>query len=249
MKKFTMLTALICISCLSFAQTADEENIKKMIDAQTEAIKANNADAWKAFWVQDAKTSTTFISRNGYNTRMGWDSLKASIERNFQNPLPAGTQVKSENYNIRTSGNMAWADFDMVTTPATDQSSIFPYEGANRLHHHQLLVKENDQWKIATRIVTSPDTYNVSNPDHAAETDINNAGYSLIAAKKINEAIEVFKLNVKLYPNSWNTYDSLGEAYALAGNKKMAIENYEKSIKINPKSELGPVALAKLKAK
>ena len=45
----------------------------------------------------------------------------------------------------------------------------------------------------------------------------------------------------------WNTYDSLGEAYMMAGNKKLAIENYEKSIKLNPKSESGKAALAKLK--
>jgi TolA-binding protein len=41
----------------------------------------------------------------------------------------------------------------------------------------------------------------------------------------------------------------LGEAYALAGNKKAAIENYEKSVKLNPKSTSGPEALAKLKQK
>lgn len=249
MKKFTILAALIGLGCLSFAQTADEESIKKMIDAQTEAFKTRNVEAWKANWLQDAKTSNAFISRNGYNTVKGWDSLKANFERNYQTPLAAGMQVKTENYSIRTNGNMAWADFDLVMTPAMDESSIFPYQGANRLHNHQLLVKENDQWKIATRIVTNPDTYNLANPDHAAESDINNAGYSLITAKRINEAIEVFKLNVKLYPGSWNTYDSLGEAYALAGNKKMAIENYEKSIKMNPKSESGPPALAKLKQK
>lgn len=249
MKKFTILSVLIGLSCLSFAQTADEESIKKLIDAQREAIKTRNVEAWKATWLQDAKTSTTFISRNGYNTVKGWDSLKANIERNFQTPLAAGTQVKTENYTIRTNGNMAWADFDLIMTPATDESSIFPYVGANRLHNQELFVKENDQWKIATRIVTSPDTYDVTNPDHVAESDLNTAGYSLIAAKKLNEAIEALTLNVKLYPGSWNTYDSLGEAYALAGNKKMAIENYEKSVKMNPKSESGLAALAKLKQK
>ncbi len=68
-----------------------------------------------------------------------------------------------------------------------------------------------------------------------------------MAQNKLNEAIEVLKLNVKLYPRSGNTFDSLGEAYALAGDKKLAIENYEKSIQLDPKNESGKAALAKLK--
>jgi tetratricopeptide (TPR) repeat protein len=81
------------------------------------------------------------------------------------------------------------------------------------------------------------------------EYDLNSAGYELIRANKLNDAIEIFKTNVKLYPTSFNTYDSLGEAYALAGNKKLAIENYEKAIKINPSHEYGKKMLSKLKAK
>ncbi len=80
------------------------------------------------------------------------------------------------------------------------------------------------------------------------EFTLNNSGYKLLGQKKFNEAIEVFKLNVKLYPNSSNTYDSLGEAYAAAGDKKLAIENYEKSIKLDGKNEEGKKILEKLKA-
>ena len=70
----------------------------------------------------------------------------------------------------------------------------------------------------------------------------------MLGQKKFNEAIEVFKLNVKLYPNSSNTYDSLGEAYDAAGDKKLTIENYEKSIKLDGKNEEGKTILEKLKA-
>jgi tetratricopeptide (TPR) repeat protein len=171
------------------------------------------------------------------------------MEQDFkQNPNPASTfQVKLENFSIRASGNLAFADYDRVVTPKSDDSKIFPYTGEIRFHDYEMLVKENGQWKTHTRIVTSPESYKANG--HAAEVDLNTAGYDLLAAKKIDEAIEVFKLNVKLYPDSWNVYDSLGEAYAAAGNTKDAIANYEKSIQLNPKSDSGKEILAKLKQK
>jgi tetratricopeptide (TPR) repeat protein len=56
-------------------------------------------------------------------------------------------------------------------------------------------------------------------------------------------------LNVEAFPESFNTYDSLGEAYAAAGEKELAIRNYEKSLQLNPNSQSGIDALKKLKAK
>lgn len=63
----------------------------------------------------------------------------------------------------------------------------------------------------------------------ATEADINAYGYQLLGAGKTDEAIEIFRKNVKDYPKSWNTYDSLGEAYDRKGDKKLAAENYRKA--------------------
>ena len=63
---------------------------------------------------------------------------------------------------------------------------------------------------------------------------MNNAGYELLQAGKVKEAIEVFKLNVNAFPKSANVYDSLGEAYMKDGNKELAIENYKISLELNP---------------
>jgi len=61
----------------------------------------------------------------------------------------------------------------------------------------------------------------------ANENQLNAYGYDLLGQEKTNEAIEVFRLNVKKYPTSWNTYDSLAEALEKSGDKKGAIENYK----------------------
>ena len=79
------------------------------------------------------------------------------------------------------------------------------------------------------------------------ESTLNSIGYYFLAKEKNKEAIEIFKLNVVAYPNSFNVYDSLGEAYMENGNKELAIKNYEKSIRLNPDNYNGIEALKNLK--
>jgi hypothetical protein len=64
----------------------------------------------------------------------------------------------------------------------------------------------------------------------ATEADINQYGYALLAQKKYDEAIAVFRKNIKDYPNSWNCYDSLGEALAAKGDSKASVESYRKAL-------------------
>lgn len=69
----------------------------------------------------------------------------------------------------------------------------------------------------------------------------------MLRAKKVDDAIKIFQRNVEEYPNSSNPYDSLGEAYMTAGQKDLAIKNYEKSVELNPKNTNGVEMLKKLK--
>ncbi len=78
------------------------------------------------------------------------------------------------------------------------------------------------------------------------ESELNSLGYHLIAKQKIKEAIEIFKLNVEAYPEAFNTYDSLGEAYMTNGDKELAIQNYKKSLELNPKNTGAIMMLKKL---
>ena len=68
------------------------------------------------------------------------------------------------------------------------------------------------------------------------EAEINRLGYELINAGKIKEAIAVFNLNVIAYPQSFNAWDSRGEAYMLNGEKPQAIMDYKKSLELDPYS-------------
>lgn len=81
------------------------------------------------------------------------------------------------------------------------------------------------------------------------EDSLNQLGYSCMRMKKMPEAIAAFKLNVELYPDSWNVYDSLGEALAENGQRDLAIQTYKKSIELNPDNQNGREMLEKLSSK
>ena len=78
------------------------------------------------------------------------------------------------------------------------------------------------------------------------EMELNTLGYRLLQTKKVAEAIEIFKLNVEVYPQSSNVYDSLGESYKVHGDKELAITNYKKSLELNPKNTNATAKLAAL---
>ncbi len=86
-----------------------------------------------------------------------------------------------------------------------------------------------------------------------AEPELNQLGYQLIRTGKVKEAVEIFKLNVEAYPQGFNTYDSLAEAYTNMNERELAITNYKKSLELNPNNtnatavlktlEKGPVSV------
>jgi glyoxylase-like metal-dependent hydrolase (beta-lactamase superfamily II) len=80
------------------------------------------------------------------------------------------------------------------------------------------------------------------------EAEINILGYRYLGQDQVDEAIAVFQINVDHFPDSWNVYDSLGEAYALKGNTPRAIELYRRSVEINPENANGVQALERLGA-
>jgi tetratricopeptide (TPR) repeat protein len=78
------------------------------------------------------------------------------------------------------------------------------------------------------------------------EGAVNLWAYDLMEKNHLTEATELFKLNVQIFPNSSNVYDSLAEAYMKAGQKQLAIDNYKKSLELNPANDNAKEQLKKL---
>jgi Flp pilus assembly protein TadD len=84
-------------------------------------------------------------------------------------------------------------------------------------------------------------------PDGAmTEGTLNKLGYYLLGRGDFQGAIKLFSLNVTMYPKSFNTYDSLADAYEKAGNNKEAINNYVNSLELNAQNKNAVARLSKL---
>ncbi len=106
-----------------------------------------------------------------------------------------------------------------------------------------LVVMEQEGMKAAKKFFKS-----IKDSDglYLSEREMNNTGYSLMATGKIEEAAAVFKMTLDSYPSSFNAYDSYAESQMELGNKKEAIDNYKKSLVLNPMNENGIIMLEKL---
>lgn len=89
-------------------------------------------------------------------------------------------------------------------------------------------------------IIKDSEDYNLS------EREMNDIGYQLMGSDKVEEASKVFQLIIEAFPKSSNAYDSLGESYMKLGKNDLAIENYRKSVELNPNNQNGIDFLKKL---
>jgi tetratricopeptide (TPR) repeat protein len=68
------------------------------------------------------------------------------------------------------------------------------------------------------------------------ERQLNRLGYALLRKDRVADAVAIFELNVREYPDAWNPWDSLGDAYAAARDPQAAIRAYRRSLELNPQN-------------
>lgn len=90
---------------------------------------------------------------------------------------------------------------------------------------------------------------NNTNDESVNEGNLNGQGYNLLRSGKNKLAQDVFKINMLLYPNSANVYDSYAEACMKNGETELAIANYKKSLALNPENNNAVKMLEELQGK
>ena len=111
-----------------------------------------------------------------------------------------------------------------------DHSISIQKTGSNLLTKSQLLEKQGKKSEAAE---LTKEAINI-----ATENELNTYGYTLMLQfKDIDRAIEIFKMNIEKYPNSWNVYDSLAEAFGVKGDKENAAKYYKLALDKAPENQ------------
>ena len=109
------------------------------------------------------------------------------------------------------------------------QGKVFNFEDFNNLAAKQHYKNLKELYALTLKEIPSMEL---------PEGNLNNLGLQLVFNPETSkQGINVLLLATDIYPNSSNLYDSLAEAYLFVGNKKMAIENFEKSLTLNAQNQ------------
>ena len=175
-----------------------------------------------------SKTGKKFIGHGGANA--GWQA-NFWIEPNSQDGVVILTNSGAGNNicNFLFCNWITWKTGEAPWRPCEPQPSI-----AIKIKEY---IDKEGTGELAKGYQKLKDEYR-EDLDFS-ESQLNNLGYYYLGRNLFAKAKSVFKLNLDLFPNSYNVYDSYGEALLAQGNKKEAIANYIHSIRLNPGNSHG----------
>ncbi|MDR6302297.1 tetratricopeptide repeat protein [Mesonia maritima] len=166
--------------------------------------------------------------------------LAAAIDRHLlskNEPQIYGTQYHK-------MGDQPWVLAEIDTTKITDaqrreygvETLAEQREKVKRMNKKEL-AELLDQGKSVKEVITFIKSENNDKTNYdISENGINSFGYDLMGQQK-EDALLIFKLNTALYPNAYNTWDSLGECLLALGKKEEGIQAYKKSLALNPNNQ------------
>lgn len=141
--------------------------------------------------------------------------------------------------------DMSYADYAANRDPAME--AIRSYSGLPTAENMLELISDDGMPAVEDLLgdVAHDSRYRHLN----VESQINELGYELLGRGRVDEAVAIFELNTKQFPDSWNVYDSLGDAYEAQGDLQMALESFRKSLSLRPDSPTGLEGVERIEAK
>ncbi|MEQ9468397.1 MAG: serine hydrolase [Ekhidna sp.] len=85
-------------------------------------------------------------------------------------------------------------------------------------------------------------------PQDPKDMILNSVGYNFLFDGKVDQAIEIFRLNTELFPDIANCWDSYGEALLKMGKKEESLKAYKKALNIRPDLPSAQDAVNKLES-
>ena len=147
------------------------------------------------------------FKENSADVFLHWEKLKVTFKIEVDNDRLVMQSIKNQ---LRSTAGFTWMGYTQAAS----------YYFRKNTHLDQAL-----KWVKQSISMTEN------------ERNRNLLGYILLAQNKTEEALQVFKENVKKFPNSWNVYDSLAECFSKQGNKKQAVKYYKMALKKAPDNQ------------
>lgn len=242
MKNF-FVPLTICLTLLSAASFAgdDKNAITEVIENEHKAFIDRDIDTWSSYWVHEPGVSAMWVWKAGYEYIKTYDSLYAKTKKWMAKDEMPAANVKKEVLNAHVSGDIA--------TVYLKEYDVWEFGGEEtkfKMKSTYTLKKVDGSWKFISMATFNKTSF--ENNDAMTEWTLNMEGYQLLWRDEIGKAIKVFELNTQLYPDRFNTWDSLGEAYMKKGDTEKALKYYNKSLELNAKNTNAQEMIDKMKS-
>jgi hypothetical protein len=201
------------------------QNLTNELEKYTEAIFVGEPTSENVNFYGDTRTEILPNSQLNVNLSwLWWQNLDPRDKRPWTAP-----QLAAE---------LSFADYVGGNDPAMDLVNNYKETEAIETKLKNLVAEGKE-----AEALTEARAY-LNDPVHRyfrneLETKINGSGYSFMNQNKFKEASKLFALNVALYPNSANVYDSYAESLWKLGNIQEAVRNYRLAIEKDPNGATG----------
>ncbi len=192
------------------------QNLTNELERYTEVIFVGEPTSENVNFYGDTKTEILPNSKLPINLSwMWWQNMDPRDKRQATYP--------------QLAADMSFADYYNNNDPALQLA--MNYDASNNLMSKLTSLLEGGKKEEALRFASAyyKDPVNKYYLDRM-EPDLNNEGYRLLNEGKKEIASQMFEVNMKLFPESANTYDSYAESLMLMEKNEEAIKYYEMAI-------------------
>lgn len=164
--------------------------------------------------------------------------LAAAIDRNLMRrgqPQIYGTQFISDDRGVFSRYVLdSTAISDLERRQYGVETLAEQREKLKRLNRKQLTALLNSGETSETIIRVIREQFQQEIPEYdISEQALNTLGYQYLGLDLKEAALSIFELNVTLYPNAWNAWDSYGQGLYQTGKPAEAMIAYRKSLKLD----------------
>jgi tetratricopeptide (TPR) repeat protein len=219
-----ILATTLCFPVFALAQDTEKQKIIDIITGELDAWFGKDREKWTNAIAHSEEFILTQASQDGYHRVRGYDSIVGGAEQHFATPVnPNVRRISKSDFKVTIKGSIAIVDLIV-----RGENYFGPFAGDQVM----ILEKQGKTWRALRQHTVMKTSYQLKETN--IESGLNTQGMRFLEMKKFDEAIKVLTLNTELFPDRWNTWDSLAEAYMQKGELHIATGYFNKSIALNP---------------